>query len=154
MEGHCFSPVEKPLGIKLLIRLHHHLTPSFISDPMRAITTTQAAAYFLVLKMSFFFIYLLSVDKEQAKQVISHPGRIRSNTHILVPRQSPGGLRMLHTQMVRGQERQMVLCSPFFFTFCASKTATMYANCQTGQRLCFQLINMIGFFMFFQTHEL
>lgn len=55
MEGYCFSPVEKPLGIKLLIPLHHHLTPSFISDPMRAITTTQATAYFLVLKKIFFF---------------------------------------------------------------------------------------------------
>lgn len=120
MEGYCFSPVEKPLGIKLLIPLHHHLTPSFISDPMRAITTTQATAYFLVLKkIFFFFLNRLSVDKEQAKQVISHPGRIRRNTHILVSRQSPGGLRMLHTQMVRGQEEaDGPLLSPLFHFLC------------------------------------
>lgn len=104
---------------KLLILLHHHQTPSFISDPIQtnSITSntrhthnTHRVPYRFLCRISreltVFCIVCLRARGRQ--QVILHHRKDCSyrNTNIHTYTTSPVGLRMPQSQMARGQQRQ------------------------------------------------
>lgn len=133
MEGFCFSPVEKPLGVKLLICLRHHLTPSFISDPMQAITTTwntQHIQPLVPLSWKYLFFKSFVCRRVVGKtSYITYRRNQNEYTHTHTQTEPSRSSDAPHADGERAAEADGPLLSPLF-TFCA----TMHANCQKEQR--------------------